>query len=388
MLRSAFLFCSFLLAISCSEKKKDKSSTVSTQLLRIGSTHSESSLQALSNEWTSLDVFIDSYKLTISDIAISPGTQLTGSNSSVVYNCPGNTSEACLINVAQSGAVQNLLTSGNSGSVQSGVYTFATVGTCKASQSDPEPNGSYVYIKARVKYNGTWWYTQSDGAMVDSGIADSDPWVAPIDYDEARRFSQGCRTYNVFQNPISIGENASVNLKLFFELRNLVSLVKGNKAGALMCYGADPSDQFDANSFYICDTYLYLAGTIESETPDLHRYKVLSSSGGYDSVNIFGIYFRKGTKTPAGAYNYPYLDADVDQVSSFSQVIKSISSHSSGKLNIVTYGGQTSTDEIDSLPGSFNTTDFPILDNTLDSTNFTWAESDSTARTATAIRME
>lgn len=377
-------------ATGCGDDDSGSASAVTTELLSLSGAASGVSLHnGLVSGISSDDVVIDSYKMVVSDIAISPGTELTGSNSSPVYACSGDSDEDCLIDLATAGALENLLTGDNTHDVDSGTYTFATVGTCMDNTASRDDQGSYVYVKARGLINGTWHYTTDATGVTTTALVDlgSPTWPStePSDYGTARKFVSGCRSYNVFQNPIKISEGEKVTLKLFFELRDMVNIQREDGTPPGMCYEGTATAA--TTDFIVCSQYAYLAGTIEKDTPELHRYRITTTDGSNISKNVFGIYFKAGTTTPVGAFNYPYFDSAVNSQSEFDQVIKSVAAVDSDTLKVVTYGGSTSTDEIDTLPGDFNTEEFPILSTVGASATLSWEDESGNAKSSTIERI-
>ena len=388
LLFNSITLLAFLTLAGCGSKS---SGNFATELLRLGAVNETMlSAQASSGRLSpftsatkdSREILIDSYLYPIVDIGLSVGTELTGTDAATIYQCEGGTSDDCLVDLAAEGAVDNLLTSGNTSSVNSDTYTFATVSQCGGDE-----NGYTIYVKAHALYQGTYWYTTTAMGvtamyMTDSGSA---TWTEPNDYGYARQTITGCRTYNVFQTPIVVDGDASTTLRMFFELRNLLFLDKTNgltmsSASGSNCFTADGTTNGTAP--LLCGTPIYLAGTVESKKPDYQRYRVSynpNNNAGSDASYTYGIYFKKDTTEPVGAYSYYYFDETYTYQNNISWIIKKLFSISDGILGFKTYGGNTSTDVIDNENGDVNTELFPLLDAVNDTSTFSYDDEDGTA---------
>jgi hypothetical protein len=294
------------------------------------------------------------------------------------------------VDYAEAGAVDNLLTGDTQASVDPGTYTFAQVASC-VGNSAPSANR----VKARVRFNGTWWYTTSATGvttpyLADSGIPEDGAWVAPADYDLATQPpATGCISYNVFANPVTLSEGGPVEMKLFFELRGLLRVeTQAATFGASDCF-VPPGAASDGASPYLCSTLPYLAGTIDPEVPDLQRYLVTRGSGDTASAMLYGFYLSQGTTEPVGAYSYEYFDASDPYPSAWSEIVKRVRSTSPGTLAVVNYGksgGDVNT--ISDAPGGFNTTSFTLLGAVGDTSTVAYRDADDVEGTVSIRRLE
>lgn len=406
LLNSAFLFLILLLP-ACGKKDDGARVRVETSLIRISSAvtstvgtgallleDAEPDFSASAVEIkTSEGIVIDSFKRTVSTISLNSGTQLSGAGASIVYNCPGATNADCLVDLAAPGAVNNLLTSGNSQEIEPRTYTFATVQHCTGGAS-----AGPIYIKARVKYKGNWWYTTaatgvSTPYLKDSGISESGTWVDPADYAAATRPpANGCADYNVFQKPITLEEGSTPEIKLFYELRGLTLLT--DKATGTFSSGGDcfapVGSTTDGTKPYLCAGIPYLAASVEADKPDYQRYLVTQGSGATAFAMVYGFYFKKGTSEPLGAYSYDYYNSTYPYAPQWSSVVKKLSSISSGVLEVVNYtrNGSDDVNTINTNPGGFNTSSFGLVGTIGGTSTVNYTDQAGVAGTVTIQRLD
>ena len=234
------------------------------------------------------DIDIAQLKAPITEIYLANGS----SSSDIIYTCSGATIDDCMVDLANATALTNLLASAGAKSVHAGTYDRVRIGSCKSGAS-----GYYAKIKASGTYmpdlSGSTYYTQAGAATL---TTDSSAW------DETKVYFNGCSREYLLPTPVTVTDGGSVSVKLYFDIADIAFF--GNPASSAEQTASYAGGSSFGNVYpspptgpYVAVGYVDVAGTIDSGTPSVERYRVTVTATMDVTKGTVGLYY-----TSAGAY--------------------------------------------------------------------------------------
>jgi hypothetical protein len=303
------------------------SANVTPQLMRIASASRLNVSSALT---------IESLKVPIRSIAL---TETVGTSGVTVYECAAGTNDGCLVELADATSLENLLTGAGATSIAAGTYNGVQISTCL-------DEGSYTAkIKASGKIDpsggGSTYYTQATSGALTTTLAD---------YGTATVHFTGCSRNYPLPSPVTVTDGASVDVKLYFDMRDIAFF--GDAAAGEAYFAGGYSYEYPAvpPGTYVGVNYLDVAGTVDSGTPTIERYRITTSTGQRATIGLMftsgGDYF--------GGFSRSYFDTATTQAhNSFVTPIQTFEVDSTGTTYTLKNYGSSATGD-----GYFNTTGF------------------------------
>jgi len=324
--------------------ESDKHGSVAPQLLKLTTTTGSARTLALRTTSVSglalntlqvnSDIAIAALKAPIAEITLY-GTDSKGSVSSVVYTRANASIDDCMVDLANSAALTNLLTSAPAASVRVGTYDRVQVSNCKTS------SGYYAKIKASGTYmpdgSGATYYTRSDSGEL---TTDTNLW------GETKVYFNGCSREYALPVPITVTDGGSVTVKLYFDISDIAFFgnpVSGEEAkaayagGYSFVYPAVPTGPF------VSVGYVDVAGTVDSGTPTIERYRVnVTDANGMTLKGSVGLYYTSNNAY-FGGYTRSYWDSESNTGSNqLVTPLKTYTANGDGvSYTIANYGGSS-----------------------------------------------
>lgn len=286
---------------------------------------------ALNTLQVNSDITIAELKAPITEIMLMG----TNNNSSTVYSCAGASIDDCMVNLANSAALTNLLANAPAASVKAGTYDHVKVGNCKTS------SGYYAKIKASGTYmsdgSGATYYTQTA-----SGVLTTDVSL----WGETKVYFNGCSREYALPAPITVTDGSTVAVKLYFDIEDLAffgnnasngELAAAYAGGYSFVYPAVPTGPF------VSVGYIDVAGTVDTGTPTIERYRVnVTDTNNMTLKATLGLYYTS-SNAYFGGYTRSYWDSESNTGSNqLVTPIKTYTANSDGVSYLITnYGGNS-----------------------------------------------
>ncbi len=307
-------------------------------------------------------ITIESLKVPIRSISLN--TSVSGGGSEI-YSCAADSNDACLVELVGT-ALQNLLTSAGAKTVSAGTYTHVQISTCKSEQVY---QGKIIASgKTDPAGGGSTLYTQASSGTLTSNV---------LDKGAATVHFTGCsRTYPL-PVPVTVTDKSTVNVKLYFDIRDIRDIAFfGDVGGGQAYYAGGYSFVYPAapTSTYVGVNYLDVAGTIDSGTPTIERYRVTAAAG---DIGTIGLIFTSGGSY-IGGFSRSFFSVDTTQASNrFVTPIQTFTETSTGVYTLQNYGSSNTGS------GYFNTTAFTRAS----ASGVAFTDKDGNASTYASVRL-
>jgi hypothetical protein len=217
--------------------------------------------------WTS-NVTLTSVRAPITEISI---TRASGAGPGiVVYDCPGSTASACMVEL-NGPALESLLPT-SPVAVEPGTYEEIVVSHCL-----PGATGWTAQITGTAVLGGTTYYTRTAGNRLGT-TGPAQPVTVSFD---------GCGLLSPILPPLVISDvaDATILLRLYFDMRDLAwaALTDPSTQHLLLlpgCSGINPTG-------FICTAYTSVFAVPGTDVPVVERYRLNASA-------TFGLVFEPG----------------------------------------------------------------------------------------------
>lgn len=253
--------------------------------------------------WTS-NVTLTSVRAPITEISISraPGA----GPAIVVYDCPGSTASACLVEL-NGPALESLVPAGPV-DVEPGTYEQIVVSYCL-----PGASGWTAQIMGTAVLGGTTYYTRSAGNQL-STTGPAQPVNVSFD---------GCGLISPIVPPLVITDvaDATILLRLYFDMRDLAWAALNHASTNQLLLG--PGCSGVSTTGFICAAYTTVFAVPGPTVPVVERYRVNTNA-------TFGLVFEPGTDRFVGGYVRRYYVEDAGFAPGFGP---------DGHFDILTPGG-------------------------------------------------
>lgn len=175
----------------------------------------------------------------------------------VVYSCEGETDSECLVDIADTSALEALTEEALS-SIPVGTYNKIQVATCE------QDGGSYdAYVKGSTTISSTTYYTSSG----------SDPLTTSSgSLDYAKVSFSGCSAEYTLPSELTLNTGDSIQISLFIALENI--------AWGELSTSTIPSGCINGTSNSVCLSYPHVVPYVGSTTPSLETYYVDDTADG------------------------------------------------------------------------------------------------------------
>jgi hypothetical protein len=270
-----------LFLTSCSSKKAKKDVTLSLSFKKINSI---GSLSAMALTDSSSSVSISSLKVPVRGIVL----ESSGSGARVeVYNCGANTNDDCLIEMASSAQLSDLL---GVPEMKIGYGDFDTI----LLYNCVSESGFISYANATISDGSLTYYTHANGKV------NTDPTAAAAISIQ----SSGCITKHKLEPAISVTENQDINLQLYFDSRSMLRVGFSKDSPGWYsngCTGDFDWDGIPDEAFVCISGEIGLVGSLTAEVPIVERYLV-------NRLGIVGLYFSNSGVTALGGYTRRFYE--------------------------------------------------------------------------------
>jgi hypothetical protein len=237
--------------------------------------------------WTS-NVTLTSVRAPITEISI---TRASGAGPGiVVYDCPGSTASACMVEL-NGPALESLLPT-SPVAVEPGTYEEIVVSHCL-----PGATGWTAQITGTAVLGGTTYYTRTAGNRLGT-TGPAQPVTVSFD---------GCGLLSPILPPLVISDvaDATILLRLYFDMRDLAwaALTDPSTQHLLLlpgCSGINPTG-------FICTAYTSVFAVPGTDVPVVERYRLNASA-------TFGLVFEPGADRFVGGYIRRYYVEDAASV--------------------------------------------------------------------------
>jgi len=316
---------------------------VTAQLLRLDTARSShAAVGSRSGVDINSNITIESLKVPIRSVGLN--SDASGSNGTTVYTCDADTNDGCLVDLAAAGALENLLTSATSTSIDAKTYSYVQISTCK-------DEGTYTgKIKASGKVDpggsGSTLYTQSTSGALTSDV---NAW------GEASVYFTGCSRLYPLPTPITVTAGSTITVKLYFDIRDIAFFGDAaNAAGSQAWYAGGSSYVYPANppGTYVGVNYLDVAGTVDTGEPTIERFRVTVDNAGDAELGTIGLMYTSAGEY-FGGFSRSYFSAASEQGQNrFVTPLQTFTDNGDSTYTIANYGSSNTG------VGYFNATTF------------------------------
>lgn len=275
--------------IGCTTKKATKVATLNFTLKKINVVETFSAFAL--NDSTSL-LTVSSLKIPVRGIVLENSG--TGSRAEI-YKCQANKNDDCLIELASSNQLTDLLSAPE---VKINIGNFDTVALYHCF----EEGGYTSFVNASVTDGSLTFYTHANG-IVDTNATDA----AAISI-----LNRGCLTKHTLHKEVVFVDKATMNLQFYVDTRNMVWM--GLSKDSPGWFASQCSGDFDfddrVNDAFVCTAGMDLAGTELIDVPIVERYRL-------NNIGIVGLYFNgdgvtSGDGSIIGGYTRRFYSAGFD----------------------------------------------------------------------------
>ncbi|MEO8920683.1 MAG: hypothetical protein ABI488_24930 [Polyangiaceae bacterium] len=190
------------------------------------------------------------------------------SNEQVLYTCPHDTEEECLVDVTDQTALTALATAAGSAKVDVGTYDTVSMNLCAAGKNGVTPAPGYLRGTFTIASENKTYITSADAADT-LGLKElaADDTTAPA-FTSIGNWS--CNTKSVrLPKPITVSKDTDTDLTVVFDPQLIAFSTPNTSGGMGGCRG-----QSNGSARGFCVSYPSIVPLVGQDAPDLERFLI------------------------------------------------------------------------------------------------------------------